>query len=136
MNDEGEIRRTIAEFGQYLDERRFEDWSQLFTEDATFEGRKDRSAILALILGAELATMPALFRKHVTSNVIINLDGDKANVVSDLVLFERLGDGPWIFRFGKYVDDMVRSGGRWLFMERQLSWTANGLDVHVAGEGY
>jgi 3-phenylpropionate/cinnamic acid dioxygenase small subunit len=135
MNDEAEIRRTLAEFGQYLDERRFDEWSQLFAEDAIFMRLQRRDAIRSFMLGEELATMPELFRKHVTSNLVIKLEGDRAHVESDLVLFERLGGGPWILRFGKYIDDMVRDVDRWRIQERQLSWTANGLDVHRAGEG-
>jgi len=126
MNDEGEIRRTLAEFGQFLDERRFDEWAQLFTEDATFMGVQPRGEILTMMLGGELATIPELFRKHVTSNAVIRLDGARAHVESDLVLFERLAEAPWIFRFGRYIDDFVRED-RWRFHERQLIWTANGL---------
>jgi 3-phenylpropionate/cinnamic acid dioxygenase small subunit len=128
VNDEGEIRRTIAEYCQYMDERRFEEWSRLFAEDARFQTTRQRGAILSLILGEELATVPDLFRKHVATNLIIDLDGDSAHVVSDLVLFERHDGGPWILRFGKYADKMVRQGKRWLFQERQVIWTANGLE--------
>jgi hypothetical protein len=37
MDDKEQIRRTIAEFCQYLDEPRFEEWSALIGEDATFQ---------------------------------------------------------------------------------------------------
>jgi len=126
LGDEGEIRRTLAEFGQYLDERRFDEWAALFTEEATFQHLTRRSEILAFMLQDELATIPELFRKHDTTNIVITLNGDQAHVESDLVLVERLGDNPWDFRFGKYIDEMVRED-RWLFANRQLLWTANGL---------
>jgi 3-phenylpropionate/cinnamic acid dioxygenase small subunit len=126
LSDEGEIRRTLAEFGQYLDQRRFEEWAALFTEDATFQHLERRQVILDFMLTEELATIPELFRKHDTTNVVITLSGDTAHVESDLVLFERLGNRPWEFRFGKYIDEFVRED-RWLFANRQLHWTANGL---------
>jgi 3-phenylpropionate/cinnamic acid dioxygenase small subunit len=127
MSDEDGIRRTLAAFGQCLDERRFDEWSQLFLEDAVFLHLRGRATILKFMLGEELATIPELFRKHVTENAIITVDGDRAHVESDLVLFERLGEGSWVFRFGKYLDEMTLHDGRWLFAERQLVWTANGL---------
>ena len=128
MSAEESIRRSIAAFGQYLDERRFEEWSSLFTEDAVFQHVRTRSEILAFMLGEELATIPELFRKHLTSNLIIDVNGNKAHVESDLVLFERMGELPWVFRFGKYLDDMVCIGEQWLFQNRQLVWTADGLE--------
>jgi hypothetical protein len=136
MSADNQIRRTIAQFSQYLDERRFLEWSELFTERATFQHISGRAAILAFMRGEELATMPDLFRKHVTTNLIITFGDDEACVESDLVLHERLGKGPWILRMGKYVDRLAPSpDGRWLFADRQLSWTANGLDKWDAGKG-
>jgi hypothetical protein len=136
MAAESQIRRTIAQFAQYLDERRFAEWSELFTQDAVFLHLTGRSEILAFMRGGELATMPDLFRKHVTANLVITLGEHDAHVESDLVLHERLGRQPWILRMGKYIDDMVPGpGGRWLFASRQLEWTANGLDKWDAGRG-
>ncbi len=136
MTAEHEIRRTIAEFAQYLDERRWVEWSELFTEQATFQHLSGRAAILAFMQGEELATMPELFRKHVTTNLVITISDADAQVDSDLVLHERLGEGPWILRMGRYTDVLVPvAGGRWRFSDRQLAWTANGLDRWDAGQG-
>ena len=136
MSADQQIRRTIAQFAQYLDERRFVEWSELFTADATFQQLAGRGSILAFMQADELATMPDLFRKHVTTNLIITTLAAAATAESDLILHERLGSGPWILRMGKYTDRLVRAhGGRWLFADRQLAWTANGLDNWRAGEG-
>jgi 3-phenylpropionate/cinnamic acid dioxygenase small subunit len=120
MSDEEGIRRTIAEFCQFLDDRRFEDWSNLFTEAGEFQDLKGRAEILRYILGDQLATIPELKRKHTISNIIIDVSGDEATAVSDLVIFDRMGDEPWIYRVGDYTDHLVREGGRWLFAKRQL----------------
>lgn len=136
MTADSQIRRTIAQFAQYLDERRFVEWSELFTEDATFQHLSGRAEILAFMQGDELGTMPDLFRKHITANLIISATEAEAAVESDLILHERLGTGPWILRHGKYTDRLVPAAdGRWRFADRQLRWTANGLDVWRAGEG-
>jgi hypothetical protein len=136
MTADAEIRRAIAQFAQYLDERRWVEWSGLFTEQATFQHVSGRAAILAFMRAGELATMPDLFRKHVTTNLVITITDTGARVESDLVLHERLGPGPWIMRLGRYTDAMVpAAGGRWQFSDRQLAWTANGLDRWEAGQG-
>jgi 3-phenylpropionate/cinnamic acid dioxygenase small subunit len=120
MTDEESIRRTVAEFCQFLDDRRFEDWSKLFTEDGEFQHLKGRVEILQFILGDQLATIPELKRKHTISNIIIDVSGDEATAASDLVIFDRMGDGPWTYKVGDYTDKLVRQGDRWLFAKRQL----------------
>lgn len=125
MSAEEEIRRTLAEFGRFLDEREWERWSELFCEDGSFGQTQARAQILAYMLTSPLATDPTLFRKHATVNSTILVDGEKAVATSDLLLFERFGEGPWDFRFGKYEDVFRHVGDRWLIEHRQLLWTAN-----------
>lgn len=121
------IRDTHARFCMYLDERRFAEWAALFAVDGTFQGIRTRAAILAAIERGGLARRPQLIRKHITANFIIDLDGDRAGVESDLVLYEREGEGEFLIRTGKYTDRMVREGERWLFENRDLEWIANPL---------
>jgi hypothetical protein len=125
MNAEEAIRRTLAEFGRYLDERRFVEMSDLFCEDGSFGATAGRAQILAEFLGGPLAKEPDLFRKHATVNSTIAVDGTSAAVASDLLLFERRGQGPWGMRFGIYEDVFREVGDRWLIEHRQLLWTAN-----------
>jgi SnoaL-like domain len=123
-----QIRRTIAQFAHYLDERRWAEWGELFTDDATILHLSGRSSILAFMQAEELGTMPDLFRKHDTTNLIITSSGTEAAVVSDLILHE------WLLRMGKYTDRLVPApDGRRLFADRRLAWTANGLDTWRAG---
>jgi hypothetical protein len=140
MSADSQIRRTIAQFGQYLDERRFAEWAALFTEDAAFQHLTGgRAEIQAHMETEELARLPELYRKHAAVNPIIDIGNGAAHAETDLVLYERLGAGPWILRMGKYTDDLVPGpdgpDGPWLFANRQLAWTANGLDRWQAGEG-
>jgi ketosteroid isomerase-like protein len=137
VSSQDEIRRTLAEFGRFLDERRFTEWSELFTDEATFGETAGRATILAKMLEGELATQPELFRKHATVNSTILVEGDHATAVSDLLLFERETDGAWLMRFGLYEDTLRQVGDRWLIQRRQLSWTANPIDDGnpVIGQG-
>jgi 3-phenylpropionate/cinnamic acid dioxygenase small subunit len=113
----------MAEFCRLLDDRRFEDWSALFTEQAAFHERIGRAAILERILEGSLARQPDLARKHVTVNIVIRVDGDEARAESDLLLFERVAAGaPWTLQVGRYSDHLVRGDRRWLFAERYLQF--------------
>jgi hypothetical protein len=120
MTDDEGVRRTIAEFCQYLDDRRFEDWSNLFTSDGEFQHLAGREAILSYIQNEELATIPELTRKHMVANVVVDISGDEARATSDLVMVDRMADGPWKIRVGDYTDHLVRDGERWLFTKRVL----------------
>jgi 3-phenylpropionate/cinnamic acid dioxygenase small subunit len=123
VTDADEIRNTLARFCQYLDERRFEEWSQTFKEDGAFGERVGRATILDWIKGAELATRPELKRKHAVVNAVVDIDGNRATAASDLVMFDQVGDGPWSIRVGRYDDELERqSNGAWLFARRRLTW--------------
>src|SRR5258708_8355187 len=121
MTDADEIRNTLGRFGQFLDERRFVEWSETFTEHGTFGERAGRATILSWIQGAELATRPELKRKHATVNSVIQVQGDSAQVSSDLLMFDQVGTTPWTIRIGRYTDVLERQPtGEWLFARRRL----------------
>jgi ketosteroid isomerase-like protein len=123
VTDADEIRNTISRFCQLLDERRFEEWSRTFAEDGAFGERVGRATILSWIQGAELATRPELKRKHAVVNAIVDVHGDRADALSDLVMFDQVGDGPWAIRIGRYTDELTRQAdGTWLFARRRLEW--------------
>jgi hypothetical protein len=121
VTDADEIRNTLARFCQFLDDRRFEEFSQTFAEDGAFGERVGRAAIFEWISHAELATRPELKRKHAVSNAIVEVLGDRAISSSDLVMFDQVGDGPVSIRVGRYTDELVRQpDGAWLFAKRNL----------------
>jgi len=123
MTDSDEIRNTLARICQYLDERRFEEWSQTFTENGVFGERVGRATILSWIQSAELATRPELKRKHATVNSVIHVQSDRAQATSDLIMFDQVGDAPWTIRIGRYTDELRRQPtGEWLFSRRRLDW--------------
>jgi hypothetical protein len=126
MSDEEQIRRTLAEFCVFLDERRFREWSDLFTADGVFCEHVTRDAIFTWISGDQLAREPDLCRKHTVHNPIIDIHGDDAHVSCDLVMFDKAPGKPWFILTGKYTDLLVRDGGRWRFKNRQLALVARG----------
>jgi 3-phenylpropionate/cinnamic acid dioxygenase small subunit len=124
MTDEDAIRNTLARFCQALDDRRFEDWANTFTEDGAFGRFDSRAKILQMILGGELALQPKLRRKHTVTNAVIDVTGDTAQVTADLAMFDKVDDdAAWTIRVGRYTDELARqTDGTWLFTRRNLEW--------------
>jgi hypothetical protein len=52
----------------------------------------------AKILCGELADQPDLRRQHAVTNSVIDVHGDVAEGVSDLSMYDRVGDGPVTIR--------------------------------------
>ena len=121
MTDDERILRTLAEYCQFLDSRRFDEWVALFTEDGTWDRHVGREAIRNSILGGQLAKQPELHRKHMGMNAAVTVSGDEARASSDYVMFDAMGNGPWaVAGWGRYQDRLVRRGERWLFAERKF----------------
>jgi ketosteroid isomerase-like protein len=125
MTDQECIRRVLAEFIQLRDDKRFAEWVELFTEDATFEYASHhlvgRSAIRE--------NVQALLRndrgKHLCVNSIIDVSGDTASVNSDFLKANPIDDGSGatgygIGTMGRYEDHFVRQGGKWRIARRKV----------------
>jgi SnoaL-like domain len=115
------IRNTLARACHYLDNRQFREWADLFAEDAVNGTMRGREDIYQRISRAELARRPDLRRKHVIANSCIELSGDTAYVVSDILMFDLVAGG-CTTRLGRYYDRLALVDGHWLFSERRLEW--------------
>jgi len=140
MTDEELIRTSVARYSHCLDDRRFKEWSETFTEDGVFGSRNGRAAIYANILQGELATRPELQRRHIVTNLEIHVTGDEAEATSDLLMYDKVGHEPWALRIGRYYDRLRRQAdGTWLFSLRRLDWLDSNASpaprksVHVEG---
>jgi ketosteroid isomerase-like protein len=122
MSDTEAIRRTVAEYGQLYDERLFDEFEQIWTEDATFRvqgrpgGARGRKAIAAYLEERSATTrgpQPTLRSLHGGFSPIIDIAGDEADAWTDFVeIFPRdrdlsVGGG------GRYHFRMVRDSDRW-----------------------
>jgi ketosteroid isomerase-like protein len=77
-----------------------------------------RAAIRAWI---EQAMPPERRGRHVTVNSAISVDGDGAEVLSDFLFYARVEGGGWEATVaGRYEDELVREGERWLFTRRTI----------------
>lgn len=121
MTDEEGIRRTLALYCQLCDDGRFDEWAQLYAEDAVFKVMGDVYQGPEAIKGFIAQAQPEGRRgKHVAVNPLIEVDGDAARAWTDYIW---VGPGTGQFpvtNVGRYHDRLVNRDGRWLFVERQI----------------
>lgn len=131
------IRRTLALYCQLCDDGRFDEWGELYTDDAEFRvmGRtyRGRPAVQAFI---EAGQPPERRGKHVCANSVIDLDPDgrSARAVTDFVFVARAArqsspegaappaSGFAITSVGRYHDRLVldAGSGTWRFARREI----------------
>jgi uncharacterized protein (TIGR02246 family) len=125
MTDYDQIRRTVAEHPHTLDDADVERYVALFVDDARLTAGgthyAGREAIRGFISGYFANQAPGRKTKHLFGNSVIELDGDRATSVSDVIVYARDGEGPWsMTTITCHLDTLVRSGDRWLFAEKEI----------------
>jgi uncharacterized protein (TIGR02246 family) len=122
MSDKDEIRELLARYCFALDDGRFEEMAALFTPDGVWETAfgtgTGRDGIVAQ--ARSISTEPRPRRVHLTTNIVIDLDGDAATVRSNWVLVQNSAAGPVIGSGGGYADRLVKADGRWFFRHRTI----------------
>lgn len=114
-----EITQLLARYGRVADVGPWHGMRDLFTEWATFDlGSTTLSGQAEILAFYERAAENRIPTRHVISNVLVEMKGDReANVVSTLTLYnEQRGTTPALI--GDYVDRLVREGKTWRFAER------------------
>jgi 3-phenylpropionate/cinnamic acid dioxygenase small subunit len=127
MTDAEQVRRLLALYCQLMDDRRYEEWSQLFAADgvwalggAEYRGPAEARAFMDRLLRER----PERRTKHLCTNIVIELDGAGGTATSAYAVLAREGDGAWsVVSLGHYRDRLVRraDGAGWQFAERRLT---------------
>lgn len=129
LESEAEIRHLLVEYGRVLDTRDLVAYSQLFTKDGVWSGRlgaaQGPEAILALMQKSfkdSLYDPKNVKSFHLDTNFLIQVDGDKATVLSKWTVFNRAADNK-LFSGGSghYDDTLVRVDGQWRFLRRLVT---------------
>lgn len=120
-SEEDAIRRMLVECSMLLDAGDWDGWAEHYDEDgvhavpaASFEVRGR---------GAIRRWMAATYRwantgRHIVTNPLITIDGDRAEAVSEVVFLVRGDDGPEVGLVGRY-HDVLRKTDRWRFERRE-----------------
>ena len=114
-----DIRQLIASYAILYDDKDWEAFAELWTEDAAFivedsafEGRDVMLEFLTNCLPEDYIT------KHLCGPSLIEIgpSGDTAKAQTDVVWIAANFENTIV---GRYVDDLVRVDGRWLFRRRE-----------------
>jgi hypothetical protein len=124
LEDREAIRLVIRDYGRLLDERRFDEFGQLFAADGEYvAGTTTRgpAAIAESLRGIMTANSLGLAEPnfHVLFNERIELHGDHADATSQSFFVAPGADGaPQLVLMASYVDKFVRTPRGWRFASR------------------
>jgi ketosteroid isomerase-like protein len=118
-----EIRNLLVRYGLFLDQKDFDGYVSLFTEDGVLDaplgmatGPENIRALLGNVLG------PINPGFHIYANPLIEVDGDHATSMSRFSYVQAIdGQLPELRLVGHYDDVLRRDGGRWKFARRTIT---------------
>jgi len=128
--DRSAITDLVSRLGRWLDEKRFDDTevlASLFMPDIVLETPGGKSQGLAAVVDQARRRHTEERTQHVHTNVLIDLDGDRATVEANLIVtFVPRADAPDIIsQVGtRYRFDVVRAKQGWRFssIQDRLIW--------------
>jgi ketosteroid isomerase-like protein len=125
MDDEDQIRLTLALHAQRLDDGDADGYAALYTEDGQFTSAAGthvgQAAIRQFIGDLFGARSSERASKHLFGNTVMSVVGDVAEAVTDVSISQRVGDGPWTMGLlNRHFDRLVRRGDQWLFAEKRV----------------
>lgn len=127
LEDTEEVRRLLLDYCRAMDAKDLAACSELFAQDgelvvphAAPRGPEAIRAVLEGMRGSHIAAEPG-GDFHISTNHIINVDGDTATSTS-FFLYAIPGDdgSPETPGFGHYEDVLCRENGRWRFLSRKV----------------
>jgi ketosteroid isomerase-like protein len=124
LEDVEAIRRLFLEYRRLLDRRDFAAYAKLFTEDGEWLGNlgcaKGPAEIEQLLIRTlDGWTGESSAHLHLVDNVVIDVDGDRAEATSTWVYITRdFSDNPVLSLIGHYEDVLARTDAGWRFLRR------------------
>ena len=128
MADENAEKNAIREvLGTYcfrLDAGDMDGMAALFTPDGVWETDFGKGTERAGIAehGRSLRTHGTAQPRavHLCTNIVIDLHGDTADVLSNWTTVQNSATGPKIGSAGGYIDKMAKQDGKWMFVHRKI----------------
>jgi ketosteroid isomerase-like protein len=131
LEEKDAIHETIAEYCFHFDGGEFDKWIDLFTDDGVFDAgrmgvQKGKDALRAFLKNIRL-TNGSPMMKHCVMNEIIKVNGNEATAKSYIVVVRAKGEGALVNGIaGRYEDQLVKQGDRWLFKNRKVHFDLMG----------
>jgi hypothetical protein len=128
MDSVNEIRNLLARYCHAIDNDDLKLLESILTEDV--EIIEDSSVLtprqrLIDMIGAFQANVQqseVIADKHLVMNSVVEVDGDHATALSDLVVVKCDSNGWRIASVGRYDDIIVRDGGEWRIKRRVIEF--------------
>jgi 3-phenylpropionate/cinnamic acid dioxygenase small subunit len=119
--DRIELIELVGRHAQLTDDGEWETRVGLYTEDGEFTSldgvlRRGRDELRE----AFSATAGRITGKHITSNTVLTLDGDRASGRTDYAFFMVTGDAIVPGSVGRYHDEFVKGSDGWRFRSRRI----------------
>jgi hypothetical protein len=125
LADKDAIRELLARYCFLLDGFRLSEFASLFAADGEWISRNGQATgpegIERLLRGLVPEPAPGRRRKHFTANIVIDLAGERATVISNFLVVRDSETGPAVAVAGTYDDTVVRTKEGWKFKSRRLS---------------
>jgi uncharacterized protein (TIGR02246 family) len=136
IEDHEAVRRLVALYCQLCDDGRFDEWTDLFTEDATFtvmgQTHTGRAALKAFM---ERSQPPEARGKHCTFEPLIELAGDEGKVWTDYIFVGTVGEKGrlGVTSAGRYHDVVRKEQGTWRIAARTIVFLGEASDDLASG---
>lgn len=131
LEAERDIQRLMVDYAQALDYGDNVAWANCFTPDGLFDVRRRGAAMFAHTGTDALAAFaaghthaPAVYHKHFLSIPAIEFGADRVTATTYFTMLHESDNGPIVLVFGRYLDVLVQSDGRWQFAERVVDMEA------------
>ncbi|WP_187369264.1 nuclear transport factor 2 family protein [Baekduia soli] len=119
MDDIEAIKQLTARYNRAFDSVDVPGYLATWTEDGFFERSNAGRSFQGHAELEELLTTFGVDGRHVTSDFIIEVDGDRATSSSHLIYLD-VDAGFKVAIFGIYADELVRTDEGWKFSARRL----------------
>ena len=125
------IRDVLSAYCFYVDDGKFDEWADLFSQDAVFDAgpqgkMQGRTAIKDFIAKAVPTQGEGPARKHCTMNSMIQVNGTEAKVDSYIIVVREADQGIMTSLAGRYEDLLVKQGETWRFKVRKIHFDIAG----------
>jgi SnoaL-like domain len=112
LTDRREIVDLVSRLGLWLDEGRFDEAPSILVDDVTVDTPGGHAEGIERVIAQARRNHQYDSLQHVISNVLIDLDGDRAQVRANLVA-SFVGDGALVQHGERYRFEAVRTPDGW-----------------------
>jgi uncharacterized protein (TIGR02246 family) len=124
MADRVQIEDLVARYNKAIDTGDAEAWAATFTKDGEFHGivgdffGVDELTAFVRAYASEEQFAEFASAQHWVTNIVVEGDGDRAEMFAHLMMVAPQTDGGRILLVGRYEDTLRKVDGHWLFAKR------------------